>query len=470
MKRKFAVILMGISICAALAACGESAEEAVTPQKSSVQENVVDTDVIVESKESTVESPEVEEPSEETWMEDGITYIGFKTNGLLDGEGICIYENGECYVGEFVDGKREGAGTLYSSAQPVVDLTDINIEDYISADVRYEGEWNNDRMEGIGTYYFDDGSRYNGEFKESRLEGQGIMYLADGTYAEGEWADGERVGDLIWYSADGVLLEQDMGNDDDNIVEMGEKMLKATVDGEEVYFYQEMAQNASDGFELRYVSFTQDGEPQYSMYLRIPLTVKAGSYSNSGAGNDFAEACYFSISTRYNPEGGTWGDSYRMVHYSSSKTEDIGTYSITLDGDIDWNIEEGSGTFEAEMIGFSSATEGKSVSVTNGSFYYTRRDAHSVVQAWQGGGAGQDSEAWTDPYSDIDKREKTTCTVCGGTGKTICTYCEGAGTLIQRKEGIDLGSGGKSYTVEVKCGCNNGFYKCWRCSGKGYVY
>lgn len=247
-------------------------------------------------------------------------------------------------------------------------------------------------------------------------------------------------------------------------VEMGDNMLQASVDGTKMTFYLKSTNAAYDGYELSYISFTPEGKARYNIYLRIPLGATAGSYSNSKG-----KACYFSVSTRYNEEG-SWGDSYRMVHYGSS-SKDIGTYSLTLDSDMGFEYSEGSGSFEAEMEGYSSATEGKSMSITDGVFRYKKGETHEVVQDWQSGSLAGNSGGWVDPYAGTDKQEKKICGKCGGNGRVICSYCDGAGTLLQRKEGVNLGSGSTGYTVEVDCrACDGGYIKCSRCGGSGYEY
>lgn len=258
--------------------------------------------------------------------------------------------------------------------------------------------------------------------------------------------------------------------DYDNVA-MGDNMLQTSVDGTKMTFYLESANSASDGYELRYISFTPDGEARYCIYLRIPLGATAGSYS-SGDG-------YFSISTSYNEEKDQWGSSYKAIYdgkgekgkHSSTFSGNWGSYSLTLDQDMGWEGKEISGTLSAEMEGFSSSTEGKTVSITDGVFRAVKGETHEVVRDWQSGSLAGSSEGWVDPYAGTDKQEKKVCSKCGGTGKVICSFCDGAGTILQRKEGIDLGSGSTGYTVEVDCGaCDGGYNKCSRCGGSGYEY
>lgn len=259
--------------------------------------------------------------------------------------------------------------------------------------------------------------------------------------------------------------------DYDNVA-MGDNMLQASVDGSKMTFYLESTGSASDGYELKYISFTPEGEPRYCVYLRIPLGAAAGSYS-SGEG-------YFSIATSYNEEKAQWGSLYKALydgkgeegkHGSSSFTGNWGSYRLTLDQDMGWEEKEISGTLTAVMDGFSSATTGKTISVDDGVFRAVKGETHKMVQDWQNGSLAGSHGGWTDPYAGTNKQEKKVCGKCGGNGKVICSYCNGAGTLLQRKEGIDLGSGSTGYTVEVDCRtCDGGYIKCSRCGGSGYEY
>ena len=71
--------------------------------------------------------------------------------------GINKYPNGNKYIGEKQNKKREGYGIYY-----------------FSNGVRYGGDWKNGGREGYGIIYFSDGSRYEGEWKDDIIKGYGI--------------------------------------------------------------------------------------------------------------------------------------------------------------------------------------------------------------------------------------------------------------------------------------------------------
>ena len=60
------------------------------------------------------------------------------------------YHNGDLYVGDYKNGKKEGKGIEY-----------YNRDDQFKGE-RYEGDWKNGIQEGKGIYYYNNGDRYEG--------------------------------------------------------------------------------------------------------------------------------------------------------------------------------------------------------------------------------------------------------------------------------------------------------------------
>ena len=81
----------------------------------------------------------------------------------------------------------------------------------------YEGDWINDKSEGKGIYYFNDGDRYEGDFKNGKFEGKGIYYYNnkpwEGDIYEGDWRNDKRDGKGIYYYINGDIYEGDFKND-----------------------------------------------------------------------------------------------------------------------------------------------------------------------------------------------------------------------------------------------------------------
>ena len=56
---------------------------------------------------------------------------------------------------------------------------------------KFEGEFVNGQPEGKGSYNFIEGDKYVGQFKDGFFHGEGILYYAEGDSWEGEWYEGE---------------------------------------------------------------------------------------------------------------------------------------------------------------------------------------------------------------------------------------------------------------------------------------
>jgi hypothetical protein len=70
-----------------------------------------------------------------------------------------LYSNGDFYMGEWVDDRKEGRGLFVSH-----DMS------------KYEGEWKAGVMDGFGKLIDPDGSYYEGEFKAGQKDGKGTYY------------------------------------------------------------------------------------------------------------------------------------------------------------------------------------------------------------------------------------------------------------------------------------------------------
>ena len=106
--------------------------------------------------------------------DDGDKYVGDWQNDKKDGQGTYYYlaDNefkGDKHVGEYKDGKWNGQGTYtYGPNSEWVGDT-------------YVGEFKDDMMHGQGTYTFADGSKDVGTFENDKLNGYAITYHADGS-------------------------------------------------------------------------------------------------------------------------------------------------------------------------------------------------------------------------------------------------------------------------------------------------
>ena len=106
---------------------------------------------------------------------------GLEELNLNAGDQEVQYDNGR-YVGQIVNGIKEGKGTYY----------------WNDGD-RYEGEWKKDKKEGKGTYFWEDGDKYKGDWKNDKKNGKGIYLHSDGNRYEGDFKNDKREGKGIFY-------------------------------------------------------------------------------------------------------------------------------------------------------------------------------------------------------------------------------------------------------------------------------
>ena len=103
---------------------------------------------------------------------------------------ICNYADGSEYEGEWQDGKRHGTGTYISPTG-----------------TRYEGEWENDEASGHGVCHYADGMKYDGQFENGERHGKGVLISPEGDRYEGQFKYDLLNGEGIYIWGDGVRSE-----------------------------------------------------------------------------------------------------------------------------------------------------------------------------------------------------------------------------------------------------------------------
>ena len=98
---------------------------------------------------------------------------GSKPNGV----GTLIFLNGDKYIGEFDDGRKDGLGTYTWSNHE-------NMEKYV-------GEFTNGEFGKKGKIYYKSGQIYEGEIYDDYYYGKGVKTLPDGSKYEGVWSRGK---------------------------------------------------------------------------------------------------------------------------------------------------------------------------------------------------------------------------------------------------------------------------------------
>ena len=155
---------------------------------------------------------------------DGDKYVGEWRDDKKNGQGTYYYLaddefKGDKYVGEFRDNAFNGQGTFtYADGANYVGDSRVNAFNvqgtfaYADGD-KYVGEWRDDKRNGQGTYYHASGNKYVGEFKDSMPNGQGTFTYADGRRDVGEFKDGVLDGYAIQYRADGSIIKEGIFED-----------------------------------------------------------------------------------------------------------------------------------------------------------------------------------------------------------------------------------------------------------------
>ena len=107
-------------------------------------------------------------------------YKGEFLKGRKDGKGKFIHEGIREYVGDFVDGKFHGEGTLK----------------LITEDLTYIGQWVKGKRSGYGTEIDNkNGYEYFGEWIDDHIHGYGVVRYNSGAEYKGTFVKGKRHGD-----------------------------------------------------------------------------------------------------------------------------------------------------------------------------------------------------------------------------------------------------------------------------------
>ena len=114
------------------------------------------------------------------WIENGVPdeqADGTRVAGHMQGHAVQTSPNGDKYVGEWKDDRKEGHG----------ELTTAN-------GARYLGDFKDDLFDGMGTLTDGAGSSYTGHWKAGQKSGRGKAKFADGTEYDGLWVNDKPLG------------------------------------------------------------------------------------------------------------------------------------------------------------------------------------------------------------------------------------------------------------------------------------
>lgn len=118
--------------------------------------------------------------------ENGDVFVGELNNGKRQGVGILEEKSGDKYEGSWLNDLKSGTGTYTSKAQDKI----------------YDGDWREDMRWGNGreiTQFY----QYSGSFFKNLYSGSGILVDKDGSVYDGDWKMGKKSGDGHWQNTTG---------------------------------------------------------------------------------------------------------------------------------------------------------------------------------------------------------------------------------------------------------------------------
>jgi len=115
--------------------------------------------------------------------------VGCLDGDCTSGKGAMKYSSGAEYVGEFLNGARNGMGVYTYGTE-----TNAQGRSVQSPTVSYSGMFRNNMKHGKGVLTWRNGNKYDGDFIDNQIQGFGIKTYKDGRIYEGNWKDGKRAG------------------------------------------------------------------------------------------------------------------------------------------------------------------------------------------------------------------------------------------------------------------------------------
>ena len=143
-------------------------------------------------------------------------YEGEFSEGLKQGEGTYVWENGDNYHGHFAADRPDGKGHYQFANGDTYD-GDVQLGVIVgrgsyttkSGDV-FDGSFDNGKPNGVGVYRFASGDRYEGEMAAGVMQGRGRYYTKSGDRVEAPFVAGKPQGKGTYYFSNGDRYEGDI--------------------------------------------------------------------------------------------------------------------------------------------------------------------------------------------------------------------------------------------------------------------
>jgi len=146
--------------------------------------------------------------------EEGNYFEGnFNINNKIEGNGKKISLNNSIYIGDFINGLKEGKGNEETKEH----IYEGNFKNdkkngygklyYKELKDHYEGNFLDNQITGIGKYFWSNGEIYEGKLINGKMNGKGIYIWPDGGKYEGDYIDNTKEGFGIFKWPNGKIYE-----------------------------------------------------------------------------------------------------------------------------------------------------------------------------------------------------------------------------------------------------------------------
>ena len=142
----------------------------------------------------------------------GDIYDGEMSNSNYNGKGKLISQNYE-YNGKFVDGEKDGEGTIKfnDGTEYFGTFANNNFNGYGNMKwnngLEYKGYFKDNFLEGNGVFFDKNGEKYEGNFEKNAFHGKGKYLYLNGDEYEGDFEYGTRNGKGIYRKKNGFVFE-----------------------------------------------------------------------------------------------------------------------------------------------------------------------------------------------------------------------------------------------------------------------